>query len=286
MKSLFLCLFLIHNTLSYNPQKAIDYARSWYNRRNPIYTDYSDMGGDCANFVSQCLIAGGFSTSGCYGNWGTGSTIPVVTNLEQCLTDKGWKKSYSIPSGGFPAGGVIAFNNGQHTVLCVQGGNNPLVAGHTNDEWMGSSNWGTRTYYWDPNASNVDDGGDDDGGSGNISWLSTVNGYNIYDYYNGFAGDYGKAVVALKINKGTYSVHETGGKWYTANSNNIAGRGRPIDAVAIKGGINYRVHIMGGSWLPAVNGYDFNEGNNGYAGILGQTIDAVAIEGRTYCTGY
>ena len=286
MKSLFLCLFLIHNTLSYNPQKAIDYARSWYNRRNPIYTDYSDMGGDCANFVSQCLIAGGFSTSGCYGNWGTGSTIPVVTNLEQCLTNKGWKKSYSIPSGGFPAGGVIAFNNGQHTVLCVQGGNNPLVAGHTNDEWMGSSNWGTRTYYWDPNASNVDDGGDDDGGSGNISWLSTVNGYNIYDYYNGFAGDYGKAVVALKINKGTYSVHETGGKWYTASSNNIAGRGRPIDAVAIKGGINYRVHIMGGSWLPAVNGYDFNEGNNGYAGILGQTIDAVAIEGRTYCTGY
>jgi hypothetical protein len=244
------------------------------------------MGGDCANFVSQCLIAGGFSTSGCYGNWGTGSTIPVVTNLEQCLTDKGWKKSYSIPSGGFPAGGVIAFNNGQHTVLCVQGGNNPLVAGHTNDEWMGSSNWGTRTYYWDPNASNVDDGGDDDGGSGNISWLSTVNGYNIYDYYNGFAGDYGKAVVALKINKGTYSVHETGGKWYTASSNNIAGRGRPIDAVAIKGGINYRVHVMGGSWLPAVNGYDFNEGNNGYAGILGQTIDAIAIEGRTYCTGY
>lgn len=284
---LFIYLYLFHLISSYNPEKAIAYAQKWAYSRNPIYSDYSDLGGDCANFVSQCLIAGGFSTAGCYGNWGTGSTITVVSHLEDCLVQKGWKKSYNIPSGGFPAGGVIAFNNGQHTVLCVQGGSDPLVAGHTNDEWMGSSNWGTRTYYWDPNASNVDEGDEDDNRPGSIKWLSSVSGYNINDYYNGFAGDYGKPVVALKVNRGTYTVHEKGGSWLQAvKNNNVAGRGKPIDGVAIDGGVRYRVHIMGRDWLPEVNGYNFNDDNNGYAGILGQTIDAVAINGRVYSTGY
>ena len=150
---------------------------------------------------------------------------------------------------------------------------------------MAGSNWGTRTYYWDPNA-NTDIKPVDPDKPTNINWFPVVSGYNINDYYNGFAGDYGKAMVGLKINQGTYSVHEKGGKWYTASNNNVAGRGYPIDAVAIKGGINYRVHILGGNWLPAVNGYDFNEGNNGYAGIMGRTIDAIAIQGRTYRSGY
>lgn len=293
MKSLYLLflIYLIQNVISYNPSKAIAYAESWWNRRNPSYTDYSSLGGDCANFVSQCLIAGGFSTSGCYGNWGTGSTIPVVTNLENCLVQKGWKKSGSIPSKGFPAGGVIAYNNGQHAVLCVKGGSDPKVAGHTNDEWMGYSQWGTRTYYWDPKASDAGDGDGGSGGSGGstgkITWLSSVNGYNIYDYYNGFAGDYGKAVVALKVSGATYNVHEKGGSWLGDKKNNaVAGRGKPIDGVAIRGGVRYRVHILGGSWLDEVSKYDLNDGDYGYAGILGQTIDAVAINGKTYATGY
>ena len=116
--------------------------------------------------------------------------------------------------------------------------------------------------------------------------LPTVNGYDIKDYNYGFAGDYGKPVVALRINTGTYSVHETGGGWITASNNNPAGRGRPIDAVAIQGGIEYRVHMINGGWLPPVTGYNFNDENNGYAGILGRTIDAVAIRGRIYATGY
>ena len=92
-----------------------------------------------------------------------------MSHLETCLDNKGWKKSYSIPSGGFPKGGVIAFNNGQHTVLCVQGGNNPLVAGHTEDEWMAGSNCGTRMYYWDPNANTDIKPGDPDKPK-NINW--------------------------------------------------------------------------------------------------------------------
>ena len=55
---------------------------------------------------------------------------------------------------------------------------------------MGGSNWGwARNYYWVGKGGGVD----------TYSWLPTVNGYNINDYNNGFAGDYGRPVVALKI---------------------------------------------------------------------------------------
>ncbi|MFR1837392.1 MAG: amidase domain-containing protein, partial [Turicibacter sanguinis] len=42
----------------YNRQKAIDYARKWALGRNPLYHDYENYGGDCTNFISQCLHAG------------------------------------------------------------------------------------------------------------------------------------------------------------------------------------------------------------------------------------
>ena len=87
------------------------------------------------------------------------------------------------------------------------------------------------------------------------------------------------------IEDATYAVHEVGGKWVTASNNSQAGK-NPIDGVAIKGGVEYRVHILGGGWLEPVHKYDLNDAENGFAGILGQTIDAVAIKGKTYASGY
>ena len=112
-----LILFLIGYSFSYNAQNAVNYAKRWALDRNPDYYDYSGMGGDCANFVSQCLIAGGFSTSGCVGNYGTGGTIPLVSNLENCLIQKGWKSSKTMPSKGLSPGSVITFNDAGHTAL-------------------------------------------------------------------------------------------------------------------------------------------------------------------------
>lgn len=43
----------------YNRQKAIDYANKWAYSRNPQYYNFDRIGGDCTNFVSQCLLAGG-----------------------------------------------------------------------------------------------------------------------------------------------------------------------------------------------------------------------------------
>ena len=44
--------------ISYNRGNAAAYARRWALGRNPAYFDYQGIGGDCTNFVSQCLFAG------------------------------------------------------------------------------------------------------------------------------------------------------------------------------------------------------------------------------------
>ena len=45
----------------FSRQAAYGYALQWWNGRNSHYADFSGSGGDCANFVSECLIAGGYS---------------------------------------------------------------------------------------------------------------------------------------------------------------------------------------------------------------------------------
>lgn len=42
----------------YNREKAVAYARRWALGRNPAYYNFDGIGGDCTNFVSQCLYAG------------------------------------------------------------------------------------------------------------------------------------------------------------------------------------------------------------------------------------
>ncbi len=42
----------------YDRESAVQYARRWALSRNPAYYDFENIGGDCTNFVSQCLYAG------------------------------------------------------------------------------------------------------------------------------------------------------------------------------------------------------------------------------------
>ena len=45
-------------SVSYDRSAASAYAERWALSRNPAYYDFSSLGGDCTNFVSQCLFAG------------------------------------------------------------------------------------------------------------------------------------------------------------------------------------------------------------------------------------
>lgn len=42
----------------YDRESALSYAAEWAYKRNPAYHNFDDMGGDCTNFISQCLFAG------------------------------------------------------------------------------------------------------------------------------------------------------------------------------------------------------------------------------------
>lgn len=42
----------------YNRETAVSYARKYAKSRNPEFYDFSSLGGDCTNFISQCLYAG------------------------------------------------------------------------------------------------------------------------------------------------------------------------------------------------------------------------------------
>lgn len=43
----------------YNRQSAIEYAQRWALASNPDFYHFGGIGGDCTNFISQCLLAGG-----------------------------------------------------------------------------------------------------------------------------------------------------------------------------------------------------------------------------------
>ena len=44
--------------IPYNRAFAVEYARRWALSRNPLFVDFTGSGGNCTNFVSQCLLAG------------------------------------------------------------------------------------------------------------------------------------------------------------------------------------------------------------------------------------
>lgn len=45
-------------TIPYDRQKVVDYATTWALSYNPRYYDFTNLGGDCTNFASQCVFAG------------------------------------------------------------------------------------------------------------------------------------------------------------------------------------------------------------------------------------
>ena len=50
--------FFMLITKPYQRERAVEYARRWALDRNPLFADFSGIGGNCTNFVSQCVLAG------------------------------------------------------------------------------------------------------------------------------------------------------------------------------------------------------------------------------------
>jgi gliding motility-associated-like protein len=149
MFGLFLCLQSVsYAQQQYDASKAIKYAERWWNDFNiednyrymrdtfkkwgGPYINYSEYGGDCAAFVSQCLIYGGLDLSA--GSNGNGSyvkedgVISGVAQLIQHLKDiQGFKYEKitnhvgrTEPSFVLPGDPVFLSGNGAyHSIFCV-----------------------------------------------------------------------------------------------------------------------------------------------------------------------
>ena len=50
------CILLLN--VPYHRERAVEYAKTWALSRNPLFIDFTGQGGNCTNFVSQCLFAG------------------------------------------------------------------------------------------------------------------------------------------------------------------------------------------------------------------------------------
>jgi len=125
--------------------------------------------------------------------------------------------------------------------------------------------------------------------------LPNMSGYQTYDnvknkwlpcvgFGDDYAGNYGNGVSGLKIYEDIeYMVHDkVKGYWLpiVRGSSDYAGNlPNDIDGVAIKSDkFKYQVHLLKENrWLPFVDGFDVNDWRNGYAGNLGQVIDAIRI---------
>jgi len=133
---------------TYNPLKAVQYADQWWNKRNPTFQSYGFN--DCANFVSQCLIAGGLNLRASPSADKSGS-IAQCSSLDTFLTNTlkatVWKKSStSLAPTGLQPGDVAIFGNwlGQRHAVFVsakQSNGQPLFNAHTYDRKRTTLGW-------------------------------------------------------------------------------------------------------------------------------------------------
>lgn len=133
--------------LPYDRQKAADYAKTWAYRRNPRYFNFDGIGGDCTNFVSQCIYAGcgvmnDTKDTGWYYRSPTdrAAAWSGVDYLYRFLTrsrDTPGPVAHNTGLDGILTGDVIQLQNAQglwyHTLFVCEPGPNPLVAAHTMD---------------------------------------------------------------------------------------------------------------------------------------------------------
>lgn len=147
-----ICRYLPSTTAyasGYDASKAIAYAHQYYENYNPAYKNYNNVGGDCANFVSQCLYAGGLQQDAV---WYNGSSAWInCTNQINYFRNKGYKViDYASASDIKPGNPVYYYNGGNmaHTAICVGYSSNgtPLVAAHNKNHWnyewtLGGAKW-------------------------------------------------------------------------------------------------------------------------------------------------
>lgn len=135
----------------YNKEDSIAYAHKWVYKRNPAYLDFSNLGGDCTNFISQCLYNGCKTMNGSkitgwyyYSSYNRTASWTGVSFLYNFLTGNTGIGPFAkvVPVSEINTGDIIqlSFDGAvyRHSLLVVETGkipsiNNIRIATHTFD---------------------------------------------------------------------------------------------------------------------------------------------------------
>lgn len=72
--------------MTFNRLKAVEYAQTWALSRNPKYKAFDKLGGDCTNYISQCMFAGGIEMTVKQNGWfyhSLASRAPAWTGVNE-----------------------------------------------------------------------------------------------------------------------------------------------------------------------------------------------------------
>ncbi len=153
-------------TANYDRNKAAAYADRYVKKDisqgidassyNPAYKNFNDMGGDCTNYVSQCIYAGGIAMDDTWfykneenysGEWSTSRrNFTYMSKLGKVIKNPG--------NSDVLKGNPVYYTSGDnivHTTICV--GTNasgvPVVDSHNKDYYHVKWNyWGSNTTYY------------------------------------------------------------------------------------------------------------------------------------------
>ena len=161
---IFISLSLFLFVHSYDRDAVVNYAQTYWNTVNhkcgsgylkctPYsyfgveHCGYGSHGGDCANFVSQCLLAGGHPKlkGGACRGYPCGVEEVGASKLSNCLRDYfHWESNcgYKMaPPDNIEKGDVLVYHAGScndftsHAVIVVEGGPNAKIACHSSQQY-------------------------------------------------------------------------------------------------------------------------------------------------------
>ncbi|MCR4435483.1 MAG: amidase domain-containing protein [Clostridiales bacterium] len=147
----------------YDREKAVEYAHTWAYKRNPVFLDFENFGGDCTNFASQVIFAGSgvMNYTPIYGWYyiDANNRAPAWTGVDYLynfLVNNRGSGPFAEKTGirNIKPGDILqlSFNGGNHynhSPVIIQTGyppdiDNILVATHTDDQ----DNYPLSGYQW------------------------------------------------------------------------------------------------------------------------------------------
>ena len=121
----------INNYNSYNRIAARDYAYKYWSSYNPAYTSYKGNGGDCANFVSQCIHAGGIPTDA---TWKADSNSWIrAFELPSYMVNKGYATQTSYINATAGSFACTTSGAGHAVLVTINDGAKIAYTAHTTD---------------------------------------------------------------------------------------------------------------------------------------------------------